>query len=409
MRTLLSLSVCCLTSSLGFAQDEAASQSVTDFQPNSMWVIDYTSNQISGYTIGGTLIRTISGIVSDPLGIAFGPNGLLYVSSSSGPHDILAINNLGSMGFFGNAELVSPRGLAFGPMGHLYVADYGANAIVEFDADHNYVRSITASGMSAPTAVAVGVDGHLFVASNGSGEILEIDPERGIVDSTSMDLVVDLAVDAQGNLWATRVTDGVYSLDDNGFSASEHYSGSQWSNSVCARIGPDYQKWVVLPDKIAVTSDGSAISRYVLDGAGFTNLAGIAFAPNCDRVKLKAKANGSTGAASNTEFVEVRFTPGTNQVSLLFTDAPSDATDIASWTSSTHSCFFGFGTFTSLSATQFQFRGTQQRLPARQSGADSIFVTLKGTVGTYGDFRMNKASGTLDLTYPNFLIHGTFK
>ena len=410
MRSFVAVLACCVSFSMAHAQDTETALSPTEFEPNSFWVIDYSSSQISGYTIGGTLIRTISGIAVSPLGIAFGPDGRLYVSSSGGPHDIISFDNLGDMSYFGGSYLSEPRAMAFGPMGHLYVVDYAANAVVEFDADHNYVHTIAPSGLSAPNAIAVGVDGHLFVASNGTGKILEIDPERGvIVDSTNMDLVTDLSVDIQGNLWATRATDGVYSLDDNGFTTIDHYTGSSWSNSICARIGPDYLKWVVESGQISVTSDGTSVARYVLTSAGFTSLSGIAFAPNYKRVQLKAKANGSTGSASNTEYMAIRWSPGSNLLSIEHTDNPSDATDVASWTGSRYSCFLGFGTFTSLAATQFQFRGTQQRLPARQGGSDSIFLTLKGNTGTYGDFRVTKASGTLDLTYPNYLIHGNFK
>lgn len=409
MRSFLALLACCLPFSTASAQDTEAALSPTEFEPNSFWVIDYASSQISGYTVGGTLIRTISGIAVFPLGIAFGPDGRLYVSSSGGPHDIISFDNLSDMTYFGGSYLSEPRAMAFGPMGHLYVVDYAANAVVEFDADHNYVRTIAPSGLSAPNAIAVGVDGHLFVASNGTGEIVEIDPERGIVDATNMDLVTDLSIDAQGNLWATRATDGVYSLDDNAFGVSEHYSGSMWSNSVCARPGPDYSKWVLQNDQIQITSDGTTIARSVLTTAGFSNLSGIAFAPASKRVKLKAKMNRVTGSQSNTEFMTIRWSPGSNLLTIEHTANPSDPSDIESWTGGRFSCFFGFGTYTSLAGTQYQFRATQQRTPARQSGSDSIFVTLKGNVGTYGDFLVTKASGTLDIAYPTYLIHGTFK
>lgn len=401
-----------LTSSMLSILSEGSSAPATlgpeEFEPNSFWVLNHFGDEVRGYTASGQHIRTISNVAYRPYGIAFGPDGKLYVSSSTGPTDIAAIDNQNSASFFGSDHLSRPKGLAFGAMGQLYVADDVGNAIVEFDANQNYVRSIAPFGMSQPTQIAVGVDGHLYVASHGNSMLLEIDPEIGVIDSVSMSSIYDLTIDAQGNLWVTRFTQGVFVLDDD-LSVTASFTTGSWTNSSSTLIGPDHRMWNVRLGVINVNELNGDPHHFLLSSEGISLITGLAIAPTRIRAKLNAKSVGSTGKVSSKENIDIRFTPGSNTVYLSFRDDAADPNDVVSWTNHTLGCFYGYEVASSTSATQYLFRGTQQRLPARQSGADVIYLTLKGTLGTAGDFRAQSAAGTLDLTYPNFLVHGTLK
>ncbi len=80
---------------------------------------------------GAHIWNSSGGSLGTPAGIAFGPDGLLYVANASG-NNIQRFN--ASTGAFvstfvaaGSGGLARPYGMAFGPDGHLYVASYGGS------------------------------------------------------------------------------------------------------------------------------------------------------------------------------------------------------------------------------------------------------------------------------------------
>ena len=94
--------------------------------------------QFNGLT--GAFLGTFSApgpmLLPDPFGLAFGPDGHLYVTTSD--HRVMKIDGLSgaAIGIFvsaGSGGLSTPHGLLFKPDGNLLVASGGSNAILEYD------------------------------------------------------------------------------------------------------------------------------------------------------------------------------------------------------------------------------------------------------------------------------------
>ena len=76
----------------------------------------------------------------------------------------------------GSGGLAGPEGLAFGPNGNLFVASQ-SNQVLEYNGNNGtFVTAfVTADsgGLNAPFGLTFGPNGNLFVASNGSSQVLE--------------------------------------------------------------------------------------------------------------------------------------------------------------------------------------------------------------------------------------------
>lgn len=120
-----------------------------------------------------SLVSSFASGITDPTGIVFGPDGNLYVSSSTG-NDVLKFNGPlnGAPGLLGNyAGISDPQGLAFGPDGNLYVANHsGTIEKLSGTTVGSILNPAYANGLSSPTGVTFGPDGNLYASfSTGSG------------------------------------------------------------------------------------------------------------------------------------------------------------------------------------------------------------------------------------------------
>jgi len=120
----------------------------------------------------------------------------------------------------------APLGLAFDPQGNLYVSDVGGTVhrILEFDRDGGLVRAIGERGQfSFPNGLAVDQRGDLIVADSNNGRVSVIDGTgrqvgaiaRGVA-SGELGLPRGAAVDGNGRLYVSDSTGHalrVYSLD----------------------------------------------------------------------------------------------------------------------------------------------------------------------------------------------------
>nr|MCH9653497.1 hypothetical protein [Planctomycetota bacterium] len=159
---------------------------------------DHTVERFDGQTGAskGSFVIPGSGGIDVPSGLAFGPDGNLYVASAdSGQilrYDGQTGSIIGSGIFASGGGLVEPRFIAFGPgsapgIPDLYVADTGflRDRILRFDGlTGAYIEDFVdrfEGGMGVPSGIAFDPSGNLYVASFSTNEILKFDSNGDVV------------------------------------------------------------------------------------------------------------------------------------------------------------------------------------------------------------------------------------
>jgi DNA-binding beta-propeller fold protein YncE len=118
--------------------------------------------------------------------LAFGPDGMLYVSDQT--LGIMRFNPATGefLGVFVSAGPDGPRAasaLAFGPDGNLYVADRDASSVLRFNGQtgrfmDNFISSQT-GGLKGPASLAFGSNHQLYVSSSENHSVLRYDGQTG--------------------------------------------------------------------------------------------------------------------------------------------------------------------------------------------------------------------------------------
>jgi glucose/arabinose dehydrogenase len=141
----------------------------------------YSHNIVRFDTASGTsdvFVATGTGGLAVPWGIAFGPDGHLYASSvvEGAPGNTKPVKRfhgvtgayLGDFVPAGSGGLNGPSGIAFGPDGNLYVASAGSREIKRYNGQtgafiNNFVATSPGGQEGNPGHIAFHTDGHLYV------------------------------------------------------------------------------------------------------------------------------------------------------------------------------------------------------------------------------------------------------
>lgn len=136
----------------------------------------------TGDYLGDFITPSTPGSLTGCRAIAFGPDGNLYVDSGA-TSNVLAYN--GRTGAFlrvaaAGHGLSGPVGLTFGPDGNLYIGAALSNKVFVFDVFANFIRSFNCgNGFSNATGVLFDQTGRLLVAQSVSNKVLAFDPSNG--------------------------------------------------------------------------------------------------------------------------------------------------------------------------------------------------------------------------------------
>ncbi len=176
----------------------------------------------SGDFLGSFVTPATPGGLTNCRALAFGPDGNLYVDSGSNDK-VLAYD--GKTGAFlrvaaeGNG-LVGPVGLTLDAAGNLYVGAALSNAVYVFDSNGNFVRSFNCgAGFSNATGVVFDPAGRLLVAQSVTNNVLSFDPSTGACQGIaaaggSLSTPIGMIVAPDGNLLAgSFATDSVIKYD----------------------------------------------------------------------------------------------------------------------------------------------------------------------------------------------------
>ncbi len=146
----------------------------------NLYVSGRNSNNVIEYNgTTGALIRTFvaagSGGLNLPEGIAFDPSGTYLYVASSGSGQILKYKaNTGAfVGVGASSGLGTPHNVAFGSDGLMYVSSGGNNRILRFMENGTYVDDYVpadSGGLTDPHWMAFGPNGDLFVGGTGSDD-----------------------------------------------------------------------------------------------------------------------------------------------------------------------------------------------------------------------------------------------
>ncbi len=141
-------------------------------------------------------------ILHSPFSVIFGPNGDLFVSSGT-DHQVLRYD--GETGVFRGVVLDGlrvPIGLRFGPDGALYVANAGEDQIVRVDLNEDMSTVFIEGGLRFPSDLVFTDDGSLYVTSAITRQILEYDADTGafrkelhVMPDGSAPVGIDVALD----------------------------------------------------------------------------------------------------------------------------------------------------------------------------------------------------------------------
>jgi hypothetical protein len=265
------------------ALDASGNLYVADEGSNTIFKIANTSTT-GGFTAGATttfVAPTVQfgGIVlAIPAGLAFGPDGVLYISDN-GNNRIVTYNPANGFTGFPAAGLNHPVGIAVDSAGKLYIANQTAGNVLVY-AGGSVTTLSSVAGVTHPVAVAVDASGSVLIGDIG-GNIVLVPNQAGTLNvaaaltiEANPDSAVSLALDSSGNLYsADSVGKAVYAVQRTAASVNFGSIGTGSTSDVPLYVESAGNQSLNTP------SIGSTVAPFYLVAEGAsTDCGGAAFA-----------------------------------------------------------------------------------------------------------------------------------
>ncbi len=394
-----------------------------EFAGSRLYAASVGGDRVVGLDNDGVTAQTIldAGLV-DPRGIAFGPDGKLYVAS--GDH-VLKFGGNGALEdtLGAAAGLTGARGIAIGPNGDLFVTSL--TQILELRRDGTLVRSIgSGDNLHVPVGLCFSGEGHLFVTLAGDNAIAEYDASFDRIHvSTLTELAIPMGITIAPNgvrYVSSFFNASVLALDATGAVVGVFTDAALLFPSGIA-VGPNGNLFVstFFGNTIVELTPVGAKVREISLPTGATNPEGIAFAPYRWKGKLKGRLVVDPSIAKNVnENVYLAYAPGSRTLMIDLVDKTSSK-DLASTLGVTGMAFYGFETFETQDAKARRVQGLELALfsaaPADPPGAgaltqSSIVLDFTGKAAPFGSspgFFPKSATGTLTRSNSKSSLRGT--
>lgn len=386
------------------------------FPPNRLFVSQIGSTSIEVHDLsGGVAPFSVTESFGIPFGLAFGPDGLLYVADG----DVDRIRVYDAEGTLkktigDDSPLVDPRCITFGPGGEIYVSSATGDPLTVFSKEGSFLRTIgTQFGWLRAEGVLVTPNGHVFVASQRDDQVYEFDPSGAVVDrigtESGLDDPIGLALGRDGNLFvASENTHEVIAFAPDGSVAFRFGPEFGLQMPIDLEFGPDDRLYVVCFDPNEVHAftlfDSKVTAHETISVPG--NPGFLAFSP----FRLELELDGDLTQPGQfdkgiTEKGSLSYAPGAGTI---FVTLKPDSL-IASALGSEVFVFSGSDARVEEFATKRQFVG--QQVPSFESNAPSATTGLKITTATdsHGSHQVKKARGTFDGSRKGSIFRGELR
>lgn len=203
----------CLSAEIAQANYLVSLRGPRDDGPNKIVLLDNNGNYLGDFVASG------AGGLHGPTGMAYGPDGNLYVANASaGANNILEFNGLtgAPLGTFVSG-LNGPTALRYNSHdGNFYTTNFGnftGNTVSKISAAGAVLGNF-GSGHALPTSVAIDNTGNVYVGEFGGGAVNKYDASGTLQTSGTVNSTGGISFDPSGKLLASSVVpDLMYSWD----------------------------------------------------------------------------------------------------------------------------------------------------------------------------------------------------